>query len=424
MATKEKHRKKSNGWAAASKTQFKKGLNGLKKAEIVSQEIDLSKRKVAKEGYAVKEELLPDWMKGDESKIFTKESMAKTAGLAKEKAFQPVFPEPMSTHRGEGEEGKKKAGYDTELFAAQDYLVKLDRCRQFRFTDIQDISIDYLALGTMLGYLGLERFLGVEYVEHLASRMPKDMPPEERLSKARKKFVVNMIKNRKIVTDAVFKAAIRLTKEEYKNVTEKGIRYSLEESDFNKVFRNNIQAFERGFDYLFGLTPADLKLFVRFLTDDPEMDLMTHARLSHMGNAMGYGNEMEAFLERAASRKPVYRQLLERPDNRIRRVYEFVVPVMYGALPNAPLSPKDKDPLVESFLTILKLPGKLERWKFIKKHGMRDIFDKAEGEEATKDIYMVFTPEGRYHEEEARLYFSDKFGQKNISKLKFKTGVN
>ena len=79
--------------ANTAKTQFKKGLNGVKKAEIVSQEIDLSKRKVAKEGYAVKEELLPDWMKGDESKIFTKESMAKTAGLAKEKASQPVFPD-------------------------------------------------------------------------------------------------------------------------------------------------------------------------------------------------------------------------------------------------------------------------------------------------------------------------------------------
>ncbi|MEE9405840.1 MAG: hypothetical protein V3V26_00365, partial [Candidatus Aenigmarchaeota archaeon] len=156
MATKEKHRKKSNGWAAASKTQFKKGLNGLKKAEIVSQEIDLSERKPAApdEKPAEGESFLYDWMKGDATQIITKEKLARTDGLAKEKAFQPVFPEPLSTHRGEGKEGKKKAGYDTELFAAQDYLVKLDRCRQFRFTDIQDVSIDYLALGTMLGYLG------------------------------------------------------------------------------------------------------------------------------------------------------------------------------------------------------------------------------------------------------------------------------
>jgi|GEM_PF-6708061 len=426
MADNKPEKNKSGGWVAASKTQFSKGLNGLKDADIVSQEIDIRERKPATDRKPEPTESVfhADWLKGDVTKVFTTERMARTAGQAKERAWLPVFPEPLSTHRGEGEEGKKKVGYDTELFAAQEYLVWLDRCCQFNFTGIQDVSIDYLALGTMLGYLGLERFLGVEDVEQMVSGMPKDMPIEERLRGARKKLIMKMIGKRKTVTDAIFGATIRLTRGRHENTTRESIRELLEESDYNKIFRGKIQSFERGFDYLFGLMPENLKMFVRFLTDDPDMDLMTHARLSHMGGAMEYGNEMGAFLERVRSRGPVYRQLLERPDDFIRRVHEFVVPLKYGAIPNSSLKHDDKTFVIESFLTILKLPGRLDKWEFIQEYSARDVFDKAGEEEAMRDIYLVFRPEGRYHQEEARVYFSNKFGEENISKLKFKSGVN
>jgi hypothetical protein len=416
--------KRQGGWASASKTQFRIGMNGLKKAEVVSQEIDISERKPIREKHFVNEDFVADWMKGDETQLFTKERMAGTAGLAKKSSHQPVLPEPIVTYTGEGEAGKQRGGYDVELFTAQEYMVWLSRAQAFGFTGMQDISVNYLALGTMLGYLGLERFLSAEAADRYMKGLRKSTPAEERLKRARTKFIVEMIGNRNPVKEAVTKATIRLTRAKFPHARPEGIRENLETSDYNKVISDKIRGIERGFDYHFGIFPNELKLFIGFLTEDPAVDASSHIRLTHMGASMGYEEEMGEVLSRARKRRDDYMAVLEMDENNLRRVHEFAVLRKYGAIPNAPLNPKDKDLLVGSFLPLLGLEGSMERWDFIRRDGARDVFEKSGDETETRDIYIIFRPYGRFRDEEARVFFTDRFSPQEKTRLKYKAGVN